>query len=257
MVMEFVRGETVRRICRAASARWRRRGRRASCMQVLDALGARASRRHRASRSEAGEPDGHRVRRDQGHGLRHRARPRHRAPDVGRPHDGHAGLHGAGAGAGDRHRWRARICTRLASCSTGCSRGSLPFQADTAIAMAHKQVKDPPTPLRQYRAELPDWCETVLGRALAKSPADRFRPPKTSEMRSSVWAPRSCRRPRGPNHSRSPLHLTRSWRPRSGPRRRFRRMRRSRPPFRHPRRLFPRSANRRAPPRFVGRAGSG
>ena len=52
--------------------------------------------------------------------------------------------------------------------------GSLPFQADTAIAMAHKQVKDPPTPLRQHRAELPDWCETVLGRALAKSPADRY-----------------------------------------------------------------------------------
>jgi eukaryotic-like serine/threonine-protein kinase len=52
--------------------------------------------------------------------------------------------------------------------------GSLPFQADTAIAMAHKQVKDPPTPLRQHRAELPDWCEPVLARALAKSPADRF-----------------------------------------------------------------------------------
>jgi serine/threonine-protein kinase len=52
--------------------------------------------------------------------------------------------------------------------------GSLPFQADTAIAMAHKQVKDPPTPLRQHRAELPDWCETVLARALAKSPADRY-----------------------------------------------------------------------------------
>jgi serine/threonine-protein kinase len=52
--------------------------------------------------------------------------------------------------------------------------GKLPFQADTAIAMAHKQLKDPPTPLRQFRAELPDWCEDVLKRALAKSPADRF-----------------------------------------------------------------------------------
>ncbi|MGH9315182.1 MAG: protein kinase domain-containing protein, partial [Vicinamibacterales bacterium] len=52
--------------------------------------------------------------------------------------------------------------------------GRLPFKADTAIAMAHKQLKEPPTPLRQYRAELPPWCEDVLGRALAKSPADRF-----------------------------------------------------------------------------------
>jgi len=52
--------------------------------------------------------------------------------------------------------------------------GNLPFRADTAIAMAHKQLKDPPTPLRQFRAELPSWCEDVLWRALAKSPADRF-----------------------------------------------------------------------------------
>jgi eukaryotic-like serine/threonine-protein kinase len=52
--------------------------------------------------------------------------------------------------------------------------GNLPFNADTAIAMAHKQVKDPPTPLNQFRAELPPWCEEVLWRALAKSPADRF-----------------------------------------------------------------------------------
>ena len=52
--------------------------------------------------------------------------------------------------------------------------GNLPFKADTAIAMAHKQLKDPPTPLRQFRAELPSWCEDVLWRALAKSPADRF-----------------------------------------------------------------------------------
>ncbi len=52
--------------------------------------------------------------------------------------------------------------------------GNLPFNADTAIAMAHKQVKDPPTPLHQFRAELPPWCEEVLWRALAKSPADRF-----------------------------------------------------------------------------------
>ena len=51
---------------------------------------------------------------------------------------------------------------------------NLPFKADTAIAMAQKQIKDPPTPLRQFRAELPSWCQDILDRALAKAPDDRF-----------------------------------------------------------------------------------
>ena len=51
---------------------------------------------------------------------------------------------------------------------------NLPFKADTAIAMAQKQVKDPPTPLRQFRAELPSWCQDILDRALAKAPDERF-----------------------------------------------------------------------------------
>jgi serine/threonine-protein kinase len=52
--------------------------------------------------------------------------------------------------------------------------GNLPFQADTAIAMAHKQLKDPPTPLRRFKAEVPGWCDEVLARALAKSAGDRY-----------------------------------------------------------------------------------
>jgi serine/threonine-protein kinase len=51
---------------------------------------------------------------------------------------------------------------------------NLPFKAETAIAMAQKQIKDPPTPLRQFRAELPSWCQDILDRALAKAPDDRF-----------------------------------------------------------------------------------
>jgi serine/threonine-protein kinase len=64
--------------------------------------------------------------------------------------------------------------------------GNLPFKADTAIAMAHKQLKDPPTPLRQFRAELPPWCEDVLWRALAKSPVDRFQ--TAEEFRDALLA---------------------------------------------------------------------
>jgi serine/threonine-protein kinase len=52
--------------------------------------------------------------------------------------------------------------------------GTLPFKADTAIGMVQKQISDAPTPLRLYRDGLPDWCEALLHRALAKAPADRF-----------------------------------------------------------------------------------
>ncbi len=50
----------------------------------------------------------------------------------------------------------------------------LPFEADTAIAFAQKQLYDPPTPLKTMRPDLPSWCESVFGRALEKSPQDRF-----------------------------------------------------------------------------------
>jgi len=52
--------------------------------------------------------------------------------------------------------------------------GTLPFQADTAIGMVQKQLSEAPTPAHVHRADLPAWCETLLDRALAKSPADRF-----------------------------------------------------------------------------------
>ncbi len=74
----------------------------------------RASRRDRASRHQAVEPDRRRARRGQVGRLRHRARDRHQRTAHGRlGADGHARLHGAGAGAGKagrspRRRVRAR-----------------------------------------------------------------------------------------------------------------------------------------------------
>jgi eukaryotic-like serine/threonine-protein kinase len=62
--------------------------------------------------------------------------------------------------------------------------GHLPFKADTAIAMVQKQIKDPPTPLRQFRAELPVWCEQILDRALAKPPEARYQ--TADEFRSAL-----------------------------------------------------------------------
>ena len=52
--------------------------------------------------------------------------------------------------------------------------GTLPFQADTPVAMLHQQIAELPTPLSQHRDDLPEWCETIVQRALAKSPAARF-----------------------------------------------------------------------------------
>ena len=55
----------------------------------------------------------------------------------------------------------------------------LPFKADTAIAMAQKQVADAPTPIRNFRPSLPPWCESLIIRALSKAPADRFQSAET------------------------------------------------------------------------------
>jgi hypothetical protein len=52
--------------------------------------------------------------------------------------------------------------------------GQLPFKADSGIAMAHKQINDPPTPVRQLRTELSWQVEEVLKKALAKPPGDRY-----------------------------------------------------------------------------------
>jgi serine/threonine-protein kinase len=50
----------------------------------------------------------------------------------------------------------------------------LPFEADTAIAFAQKQLYDPPTPITEARPDLPALCEAVLTRALEKLPRNRF-----------------------------------------------------------------------------------
>ena len=62
--------------------------------------------------------------------------------------------------------------------------GALPFSADTALAMLQRQIRDTPTPLHVHRAGLPDWCDQVVQRALAKAPADRFQ--SAEEFRAAL-----------------------------------------------------------------------
>jgi len=52
--------------------------------------------------------------------------------------------------------------------------GAVPFTGETVVAIAHKQVLETAPPLTFFRQGLPDWCETILTRALEKAPANRF-----------------------------------------------------------------------------------
>jgi eukaryotic-like serine/threonine-protein kinase len=52
--------------------------------------------------------------------------------------------------------------------------GVLPFIAETPLAMLQRQILETPMPLTLHRPDLPEWCDRVVARALAKSPSDRF-----------------------------------------------------------------------------------
>ncbi len=52
--------------------------------------------------------------------------------------------------------------------------GALPFAADTALGMLQRQIRDTPIPLCAHRGGLPDWCEAIVQRSLAKTQSDRF-----------------------------------------------------------------------------------
>lgn len=73
--------------------------------------------------------------------------------------------------------------------------GTPPFQADTAVGIAMKHVNEEPAPL----AGISPVLESVVRRALAKDPADRFR--SAAEMRAALTAPldldRTLTRPPG------------------------------------------------------------
>jgi serine/threonine-protein kinase len=62
--------------------------------------------------------------------------------------------------------------------------GALPFSADTALAMLQRQIRDTPIPLTAHGQGLPDWCDQIVQRALAKTPADRFQ--TAVEFRSTL-----------------------------------------------------------------------
>jgi WD40 repeat protein len=52
--------------------------------------------------------------------------------------------------------------------------GHAPFRADTTMAVLKRLCDDAPRPVREANPEMPDWLEAIVGRLLAKDPADRF-----------------------------------------------------------------------------------
>jgi serine/threonine-protein kinase len=52
--------------------------------------------------------------------------------------------------------------------------GTLPFAAHTSAEILEQQILAAPLPLRAHRHDLPDWCDAIVGRALAKTPDARF-----------------------------------------------------------------------------------
>ncbi|MHB1432837.1 MAG: serine/threonine-protein kinase, partial [Streptosporangiaceae bacterium] len=52
--------------------------------------------------------------------------------------------------------------------------GQPPFRRDQNLAVMWAQVSAPPPPIRNWRPDLPPEVGSVLSRALAKSPADRY-----------------------------------------------------------------------------------
>ncbi len=62
--------------------------------------------------------------------------------------------------------------------------GRLPFDADTPVAVALKQVNEAPVPPRQVRPSIPASLEAVIMKALRKNPAERY--DSAAEMRDDL-----------------------------------------------------------------------
>ena len=97
--------------------------------------------------------------------------------------DGNAGVHVPGHVRGEPVDERADLYAvgvifyRLLT-------GRLPFDADSTVIILQKHVSERPTALRAHRRDLPPWCDSIVQRAMAKRPAERFQ--TASEFRTAL-----------------------------------------------------------------------
>ena len=61
---------------------------------------------------------------------------------------------------------------------------TLPFEADSVVSVAMKQITDTAKPLREINPSIPEALEDIIERAMAKSPAARY--PSASDMLADI-----------------------------------------------------------------------
>ncbi len=62
--------------------------------------------------------------------------------------------------------------------------GKMPFEADSPYQLMHKHMFDVPTPIHNYRADLPEALQKIFSRAFEKEPKNRFG--STSEFAKAI-----------------------------------------------------------------------
>jgi serine/threonine-protein kinase len=82
-----------------------------------------------------------------------------------------------------------RVDARSDLYSTGCLlyellTGRPPFTGDSPVAIAYQHVRENPVPPSQVDPEIPAWADSIVLKAMAKDPADRYQ--SAAEMRTDI-----------------------------------------------------------------------
>jgi tRNA A-37 threonylcarbamoyl transferase component Bud32 len=82
-----------------------------------------------------------------------------------------------------------RVDARSDLYSTGCLlyellTGRPPFTGDSPVAIAYQHVRENPIPPSRIDPEIPPWADTIVLRAMAKAPKDRYQ--SAAEMRADI-----------------------------------------------------------------------
>jgi serine/threonine-protein kinase len=82
-----------------------------------------------------------------------------------------------------------RVDARSDLYSTGCLlyellTGRPPFTGDSPVAIAYQHVRENPVPPSRVDPEIPAWADSIVLKAMAKDPADRYQ--SAAEMRTDI-----------------------------------------------------------------------
>jgi len=82
-----------------------------------------------------------------------------------------------------------RVDARSDLYSTGCLLyellvGRPPFTGDSPVAIAYQHVRENPVPPSRLDPEIPPWADSIVLKAMAKDPADRYQ--SAAEMRADI-----------------------------------------------------------------------